>query len=287
MSEYNPITGFKIYQVGHCSHPGCVAERGCGLAPKAFPAYVALIRHAQFGYVLFDTGYDPEFFQQTRCFPESLYARTTPVTLPVPLIEQLAADGLQETDIQHLVVSHFHADHIAGLKRFRTATFVADKQGYHKLMRMGRWRQVMKGFIKGLLPADFESRTAFVRDYPVKLQDILGIKTYGDLWGCPLFKDGTTYLVNLPGHAAGHIGLLFRMSGKWVLLCGDAYWTQGNLKRTGLPSRLSHLIMDNARQFHETLEYLGRLQHYHSDVVRVMASHDDSIATGNPSLEFV
>ena len=291
MIDYNPIKRFKIYQAGHCTHPGCVAEKGCGIEPREFPAYVALIEHERYGLILFDTGYDPEFFTQTRSFPESLYARTTPVTLPVPLVEQLQADGIDQKDIGHLVVSHFHADHIAGLKRFTEATFVADERGYRKLMAMGRWRQVMQGFLKGLLPRDFESRTAFVNDYPESVRSILRLDAwrYCNLRAAPLFKDGSAYLVNLPGHAAGHIGLLFRMNGTWVLLCGDAYWTQGNLNPdgNGRPSWLARLIMDSPRQFDLTLDAIARLRLDGGDRLRVIGSHDSSIAQGSPTLEFV
>lgn len=252
---------------------------------------MALIEHERYGLMLFDTGYDQEFVVQTRTFPESLYARTTPVTLQASLVDQLLADGIHHTDIKHVVVSHFHADHIAGLKRFTEATFVADEKGYRKLMSMGRFRQIMKGFVKGLLPEDFEARTSFIQDYPESIKSILSLPAgeASDFKACQLFKDGSTYLVNLPGHAAGHIGLLFKINLRWVLLCGDAYWTQGNLDPAGKsrPSWLARVIMDNPCQFDSTLDGISILRSDAGENLRVFASHDSSIYQGNPSLEFV
>lgn len=290
MNDYNPIKRFKIYQVGHCTHPGCVVEKGCGLAAQEFPAYVALIEHERYGLILFDTGYDSEFIRQTRAFPERLYALTTPVTLPLGLKSQLLNDGIHHTEIKHLVVSHFHADHIAGLKRFSEATFVADGAGYRKLMAMGRLRQVSKGFLKGLLPVDFERRTAFISEYSESVSAILGLPAseHEDLAATHLFKDGSAYLVNLPGHAAGHIGMLFRLGNRWVLLCGDAYWTRANLGSDGekRPSWLARLIMDDPRQFDRTLNAIIRIQRDGGDQLLVLGSHDARIAEENPGLVF-
>jgi hypothetical protein len=79
------------------------------------------------------------------------------------------------------------------------------------------------------------------------------------------------------------------MSSKWVLLCGDAYWTQGNLSPGGKqkPSWLARLIMDNPVQFDMTLASIANCRKDAGDDLMVLASHDSSIALGNPSLEFV
>nr|WP_249936876.1 hypothetical protein [Vibrio parahaemolyticus] len=68
----------KIFEAGHCVHPGFVVKPGSGIKPRAFPAAVALIQHPTQGNILFDTGYHEHFFSATRPFPERFYAWTTP-----------------------------------------------------------------------------------------------------------------------------------------------------------------------------------------------------------------
>lgn len=272
-----PVGHVKVefFKVGQCSHPGCVAERGCGLAPKSFPNYCALIRHPLYGDTLFDTGYHPAFFEQTRRFPERLYALTTPVSFDQTLRQQLEAMGISGDSIKRIILSHFHADHIAGCIDFNPDEYVAEEWGYHRLMALSRFGQVRKGFIKGLLPADFERKAAWVKRYPQKLSGILGVKLKHDFDCCMLFKDGSAYLVSLPGHAAGHMGVLVRTVQGWIFLTGDAFWTKGNL--TGRkPSFLARLIMDEVRPFMVTLDALSYLYAQHSDLVRLIGSHDEA-----------
>lgn len=271
----NGYVEVEMIKAGHCSHPGCVAERGCGLAPKTFPNYCALIRHPLYGNTLFDTGYHPAFFEQTKRFPERLYALTTPVTIEHTLRQQLEAAGVGADSIKRIILSHFHADHIAGCADFNPDEYVADLFGYQRLMALSRFGQVRKGFIKGLLPKDFESKAAWVKRYPQKLSSILGVELKHDFDCCMLFKDGSAYLVDLPGHAAGHMGALLRTVRGWIFLTGDAFWTQGNLLGRK-PSFLARLIMDEVRPYMVTLQALSYLHAQHYDLVRLIGSHDET-----------
>ena len=58
--------------------------------------------------------------------PYSLYRRITPLFLrpELAVARQLGAFGLKPPDIRLIFVSHFHADHIAGLRDFPDATYV-------------------------------------------------------------------------------------------------------------------------------------------------------------------
>lgn len=265
----------EFFKVGQCSHPGCVAERGCGLAPKSFPNYCALIRHPLFGDTLFDTGYHPAFFEHTRRFPERLYALTTPVSMEMTLRQQLEEKGIAGESIKRIILSHFHADHIAGCADFTPDEYVVEEWGYRRLMALSRFGQVRKGFIKALLPDDFEPKAAWVKEYPHKVSDILGVALEYDFDACMLFKDGSAYLVSLPGHAAGHMGVLLNSSHGWLFLTGDAFWTKGNLLGRK-PSFLARLIMDEVRPYMVTLMGLSHLHAHHSNLVRLIGSHDEA-----------
>lgn len=69
----------SILSAGYCLHPERLTLRGGTLKPVAFPAGYALIRHPEYGPILFDTGYSARFFQETASLPASLYRKITPV----------------------------------------------------------------------------------------------------------------------------------------------------------------------------------------------------------------
>ena len=118
---------FDLLKVGHCQHPECIAMRGGARKAIYFPALVGLLEHPHHGLMLYDTGYSQHYFESTAKFPECPYRLVTPVTLPPKerLLQQLEERGIHPTDIERSFISHFHADHIAGLKDFPKAQLIA------------------------------------------------------------------------------------------------------------------------------------------------------------------
>src|SRR5690606_19289668 len=157
-------------RVGSCRHLACMAARGAGLHQVDFPSYCALLRHPTRGWMLYDTGYAPHFFQATAKWPERLYGRMLPVSLPPQecLSTQLAARGIRREDIGAVIVSHFHADHVAGLRDFPQARIIALRaESEHVLALRGRrWRATVQGRLPGMLPDDFATRLEHADDCP-------------------------------------------------------------------------------------------------------------------------
>ena len=200
---------WKLYKVGHCLQ---FERLTCVTAPWSFcnfPSLVALITHPDKGRILFDTGYAPQFFEETRRFPERLHRYATPVTIGPHehLREQLARDRIQPGDISTVVLSHLHADHIAGVADFPGARLLCAREGWAVLQRLGRFAGVRRGLIRGLLPADFGARSVFFEDLKVASlpHDVLPFER-----GYDLFGDGSMFVVPLPGHAVGQFGLIFQ-----------------------------------------------------------------------------
>ena len=78
-----------------------MTRRGGGFCPVDFPSMVGVIRHPEIGVILFDTGYDPQFFEATTPFPERFYRWTTPVRLygEDTAAAQLARMGIAAEDL--------------------------------------------------------------------------------------------------------------------------------------------------------------------------------------------
>ena len=115
-----------LLRVGHCRHCERLACTAGRWRIIQFPAICALLVHPQHGAALFDTGYAERFFAATQPFPERLYRWITPMTLPPEetLTAQLARLGLRPADIRVSLISHLHADHIAGLRDLPQARFI-------------------------------------------------------------------------------------------------------------------------------------------------------------------
>jgi glyoxylase-like metal-dependent hydrolase (beta-lactamase superfamily II) len=122
-----PRVALHLFQVGSCRQLERVTLRGGRWRIIEFPALVALILHPAHGPILYDTGYADHFTAATRPFPERLYRWLTPVRLPAEerLGAQLGRFGLRLTDVERVLISHLHADHVAGLRDLPRAGFMA------------------------------------------------------------------------------------------------------------------------------------------------------------------
>lgn len=258
------------FEAGHCTHPACMVRRGAGWQPCAFPAQAWLIEAAGRRW-LWDTGYASHFADHTRHGVYRLYPWVTPVHFDPAqsLRAQLAARGLRVDDLDGVLLSHFHADHIAGLRDFPGLPLICSGSGWQQLRHRRGIAAVRRAFVPGLMPDDCEGRMRFVEGFePVALPAALA--PFGTGWALPGSRR-EVLLVELPGHAAGHLGAFVLTAQGWQLLAADAAWTRENFAEASPPSRLTHLIMENVAEYHDTLRRLGAL---HAAGVPIRLSHD-------------
>ena len=90
--------------------------------------------------------------------------------------------------MRHLIISHFHADHIGGLADFPNAQYIFFKEAFESVQGKQGWGAVKLAFLPGHLPPDFEQRSTAVK--PDQLQSLSG-KYAPFEQGIDLFGDGT------------------------------------------------------------------------------------------------
>ena len=127
----------------------------------------------------------------------------------------LAKGGLGPNDIQYVILSHCHWDHVGNTKLFSKSKFVVGSE-CQALFKPGYPEDPSSAFDSDTLP---EGRTEY-------------LDVQSDAWkpigpfprALDFFKDGSLYLVDAPGHIPGHLNALIRTSpdGGWLYLAGDS-----------------------------------------------------------------
>ena len=252
-------TAISLIRAGHCVHPQRMTIRDGSWRPVVYPALSVLIIHPVEGPMLFDTGYDPAFFTATQPFPERFYRWLTPVTLAAgsEVASQLARFGLAPGDIRHLILSHFHADHIAGAHAFPAAMIHCSRAGLDAACSGGRIASVRRGVLRALLPSDIAARARFFEDAPrVALPDALQPFDMG----ADILGDGSLLAVELPGHCPGHWGLVTndQAHGEHFLVA-DAAWSTDAIRRDMPPPAITSNFLGSARRVEATLRQLNAL----------------------------
>ncbi len=233
--------------------------RGGRWSSLRFPALCGVIEHPEHGVILFDTGYSPHFFEATQPFPERAYRWITPPTLAPKktLVAQLAGLGIAANEVRHIIISHYHGDHIAGLKDFPQARFWSTHADFHALLKRSRLGNLLHGCLPALLPADFAARLEVAEEtkhmpLPREFQPFD--------YGFDLFGDGSVAGIPLPGHSAGQLGIAFRRAdGRHVFLVADAAWTRRALDEDRPPTWIASRIFDSRRDYHTTFARLREL----------------------------
>lgn len=236
------------------------------------PVPVVLFRHPRHGWFLLDTGFAPRLREVTRRFPFCAYRWfTRPTFAPEQtVIEQLNRFGLTPRDIRLVVLSHFHADHLAGLRDFPSSEILVSRTGYDAVFRLAPQEGLQVAFFPALLPADFLKRARFLDRFDGP--DLDGLGPTHDLFG-----DQSALIVPLPGHARGHLGLFAQTEQGPLFFIVDSCWLSASYRENTPPDRFVHIIVDNPKEMRDTLARLHRFHQRHPNVPLIPSHCPDAI----------
>ena len=267
MRQNTPTVQCSILDTGYCLAWEDHVLQGGQHRRIACHSLVALLHHPEHGWLLWDTGYAPRMLEVTRRLPFRLYRYATPLRLrpELAVIAQLQRRGLAAKDIRRVLISHFHADHIAGLCDFPAAEFIATQAAYDDIAAREVFGALRRAFIPALLPADFAARATLLPAFESSPVSAPG-PTHD------LFGDGSLVLVALPGHARGQMGLLVHTQRGRILFAADGCWLRRSIRERRPPSRLTHLIVDDPCAVQTTIEKLHVFATSNPDVI-IVPSH--------------
>lgn len=262
----------SLQYAGYCLAKESHAIKGGQKKEIKFHALFGLIQHPEKGWVLYDTGYTERFHEATRKYPNKIYAKMTKVFIrpEEEVIAQIRAIGIEPEEIQHVIITHFHGDHTAGLKDFPNATFYCSQKAFTQLENVSDFWAFSKGILKDFIPSDFNNRVQIIEEVAQKQEDIIFGHRY-DLWG-----DDSIYTVDLPGHAAGQIGIQVQTNKHQYFLIADACWLKKSYTDLVLPSPIVKLFFDSWKDFKNSLTNVHLYHQANPDVIIIPTHCEES-----------
>ncbi|MFK7929705.1 MAG: MBL fold metallo-hydrolase [Myxococcota bacterium] len=197
---------------------------------RLLPARFAIIEHSS-GIIVFDTGFHPSLRERLGGVAKA-YNRVVPWRCPPEQAvgARLRSLGFDPDDVQLLVLSHMHADHVSGWVDLQNCPLALTRKAWQHLQSGGRIERGRHGYFRELLPSSLPAHTRWLDppepglDLEASCEDLLG--------------DGSIGVVALPGHAPGQVGLVLRPpSGPNILLAADATFSRDAVKAGVAPSR--------------------------------------------------
>lgn len=245
------------------SAPEWAVLGGGGLRKRRLQVRYGVLDHPRVGPVLIDTGYT----EHTTLAPNRSVALRTYNRLLRPRLNpagQLERLGLSPGDVRAVIVTHFHVDHVSGLRAFPNARFLASGPVWARISAKSHWQNLRHGVFAELLPDDFSARM----DPIEKARQVTapGLPKSYDLFG-----DGRVLALPLPGHADGHFGVYFRDCD--LLYATDTQWLAAALPEAKRPFLLPRLVSDDVEAGRRSSELVARFQ---AGGGKVLMCHDDA-----------
>lgn len=199
-------------------------------AKTTVPSLSFLVQHKNANGKVTRIVFDLGMRRDLKLYPEVLQGHLSsrgPISTEPDVVASLAKGGLKQTDIDYVIFSHVHYDHV-GLPKDFTNPETRFLVGNGALDLLSGKTQLNLGkhmvFESDLLDPERTVELPSPEDTSVK-SDYSWTPLSSFPRAIDFFNDGSVYIVDSPGHLPGHINLLCRISSnptKFVCLAGDA-----------------------------------------------------------------
>ena len=253
------------------SAPERLMRRNGSWSMVALRVRYGIILHPKQGVFLVDTGIGPAALSYpdrplpVRAYAAALRYRLLEEEAPAAVLERL---DLRPRDVAGVIVTHFHADHVARLNEFPMARIICHSPALRQIRAATDFANVRHGVFAGLIPAGLETRMACVTQLAPRDAGLAGV-VGGDVFG-----DGSCLAVPLPGHAAWQFGLAFPQMARPLLYAVDTQWLLPALPVGQAPGWPARLIWDDPVAAGESTALACRWQQSGG---QVMLCHDPDV----------
>ncbi|OBT90447.1 hypothetical protein VE02_01222 [Pseudogymnoascus sp. 03VT05] len=192
----------------------------------SLPSYAFLVENSEGRKVLFDLALRKDW---QNLAPEALHeieADGIKIVVERDVIDILDDEGVKGADIEAVVFSHHHWDHIGDMSRFPSSTDVIVGPGFTKAFIPG-YPANPESPVK---QTDYENHNLREIDFADPKNQIVNV---GAFRGYDYFGDGSFYLLDAPGHSIGHICALARTTtspNTFVFMGADACHHNGEFR---------------------------------------------------------
>lgn len=230
---------------------------------------VGYFHHPHLGHTLIDTGYcNADTLRNQKQGPLLAAYRLLiqPDTLSEdPLSAGLKLLDLRKQDIHTVILTHFHADHIGGLRDLPDAQILCSRKAWTTYRSNTATKNAMSGVFGGLMPDDIERRLRFFEDFrsvtaPNALES-----------GRDIGTDGSIIAIDLPGHLDGHVGLCFPGLAIPLLYATDTQWLIKAITEDRLPGFPASLVCHDRSAM---LSSVAKVRTFFEQGGEIMLCHD-------------
>ncbi len=219
------------------------------------PVSTYLIEHPK-GLILVDTGWHQEIRINQRKHLGILAQSMFKGDLPEgdSIAEQLHTLGIKSSELDYVLLTHLHSDHVSGLKHVQDAKRILTSEI--------EWKSAHKrvGYIKSMW-----------HNIPIQTFKFTDIPQGPLNKGYDLFGDDSLYLVHTPGHSDGMFSILVKMKYGWLVLASDVGYSEKSWKEMILPG-----LTTDKKAAYSSLKWLKDFSNK-ENCIRVIANHDSAI----------
>lgn len=214
---------------------------------RIFPVLSWLIEHRD-SLVLFDTGMHMDLQTSFDRIGEETAKTITPDFSPgEELTARLDQRGISVNDIDHMVLSHLHFDHVGGNQEIPDARVVVQRAEWEA----GHDQRMIDYGVYN--PDDYDHG-----------HDVQQLDGEHDLFG-----DGRVVCLPTPGHTKGHQSLRVELDSGPVVLTGDCVYFEDMLANMQVPTMANEKAQAMQR---DSMRYLASLRDDHG--CRLLYGHD-------------
>ena len=245
-------------------------SKGAGAGHVDLRVRYGILQHPTRGTVLIDTGYGAQMTAKGASLPLRIYNRLMGARIapPIAMHAALAACGTSKDAVTEIIVTHLHADHVSELRAFPNARLHLSGRALSAMKRAGRWANLRHGIFPELVPEDVAARMVDLDACP-QVPAPLGLGTGGDLFG-----DGSVLVIDLPGHAPGHVGLCFPKADPPLLYATDVQWLVAAAVDPAKVTLAAKLVATDAEA---ALASTGKVARFAAAGGQVMTCHDPAL----------